>query len=386
MNTNGKRNVKAIEDIFNIFKSHNMMGKYDKESWQDFLNKNNLKQRCLKKSDNGNYSIGYSIKFELNRILEAKFITEKEYRQLIKQYGDDVPEEAVATAIENSAKTDDYSEYVPMKNDAFIEHGDIFKNIDKIVSNKMFFPVYIYGVSGVGKTFNVEQSCANNGRPYFRVQVTKDTTNEDLIGSYALINGNTIWRDGPILKAYRSGGVLLLDEVDLNPSLMILQGVLENKPVYVTQTGELVYPKEGFQVFATGNSKGDGNDYEYVGTSALNKAFLERFDWIIEQKIPAIAIERKIIKKYLAINKIEIEDNLLTDFTKWIDTVRKSFQSGDTSIYISTRRVQSILKGFSLTGDFEIAIRNAMSHYDPEETSAFLNVWKAIYVSPDNKE
>ncbi len=372
-----------ISDAVTYFTNNDMTGTYDKEKWMQFVKScpENIRGRFLKKSDNGVYSLKYCIKSELQRIFEAKFITEKEYNELMKKYSleevkEIVKNKEIPVIVQDAT---DYSEYVPVKNNAFIETGQIFNDIDNIITNKMFFPMYIYGISGIGKTFNVEQSCAKNSRPYFRVQITKDTTNEDLIGSYALINGNTVWRDGPVLKAYRSGGVLLLDEVDLNPSLMILQGVLENKPLYVTQTGELVYPTEGFQVFATGNSKGDGNEYEYVGTSALNKAFLERFDWIVEQKMPAIAIEKRILKKYMSVNKITVPNDLIEYFIKWIDTVRKSYANGDTSIYISTRRVQSIIKGYILTKDMESAISNAMSHYDQEETNAFINVWKAIY-------
>lgn len=399
MNKNGKRNIKSIEKIYKLFKANNMLGEYDYETWKNFIKGNNLWGKfLLKKDENKKCNIRNSIKFELTRIMKDKQITENEYTKFLDEYcGETIeipnlpveisnpvepvkPMESIMTTKEN------YSEYIPEKSDIFVEVGDLFKDIDNIVSNKIFFPMYIYGVSGIGKTFNVEQSCAKNKRPYFRVQITKDTTNEDLIGSYALINGNTVWKDGPVLKAYRSGGILLLDEVDLNPSLMILQGVLENKPVYVTQTGELVYPSEGFQVFATGNSKGDGTEYEYVGTSALNRAFLERFDWIIEQKIPTISSEKRIIKKYISVNKFSIDDNLLEYFYKWIDTVRKSFINGDTTIYISTRRVQSIIKGYVLTKNIEKAIINSMSHYDAEETSAFVNVWKAINGTENENE
>ena len=273
---------------------------------------------------------------------------------------------------------DGYDGYIPESSSSFVETGRNWRLVDKIVSEKRFFPVYIYGISGLGKTFQIEQACAKHHRPFFRVQVTKDSTSEDLVGSYSLIDGNTVWVDGPILKAYRSGGILLLDEIDLNPSLMVLQGVLENKPLYVFQTGELVKPAPGFQVFATGNTKGDGSSYEYVGTTTLNKAFLERFDWIIEQKIPSIKTERRIIERWLKVMNIKMPENLLETFFKFIDIVWKSWQSGDGSIFLSTRRIQSIIKGWTVCESIEYAIELALAHYSDEEAKALVNAWKAI--------
>ena len=208
-----------------------------------------------------------------------------------------------------------YEQYIPKKNDTFVPYGTNYKIIDTIISQKEFFPIYIYGVSGIGKTMQIEQSCALHGRPFFRCQITKDTTNDDLIGSYSLIDGNTVWVDGPVLKAYKSGGVLLLDEIDLNSSLMYLQVVLENKPVYVLQTGDIVYPESGFTVFATGNTKGDGDpDGNFIGTTVLNNAFLERFVAVLEQKVPTISVEKKIIDNFISVENIDIEKSLYQSF------------------------------------------------------------------------
>ena len=273
---------------------------------------------------------------------------------------------------------DDYAAYIPEASDCFVEAGRNWRFIDQIVKEGRFFPMYIYGISGLGKTMQIEQACAKHRRPFFRAQITKDTTSEELVGSYSLINGNTVWVDGPILKAYRSGGILLLDEIDLNPSLMVLQGVLESKPLYVFQTGELVRPAKGFQVFATGNTKGDGSSFEYVGTTSLNKAFLERFDWIVEQKIPSIAAERKIVGKWLKVNSIEVPESSLDCLFKFIEIVWRSFQSGDSAIFLSSRRIQSIIKGWTICGRFEDAIAMALAHYPDEESKALVNVWKAV--------
>lgn len=281
-------------------------------------------------------------------------------------------------AVPPKLEAEGWDGYIPEVANAFVETGRNWRLIDKIVNERRFFPVYIYGISGLGKTMQVEQACAKHQRPFFRVQITKDSTSEDLVGSYSLIDGNTVWVDGPILKAYRSGGILLLDEIDLNPSLMVLQGVLENKPLYVFQTGELVRPEPGFQVFATGNTKGDGSSFEYVGTMTLNKAFLERFDWIIEQKIPSIKVERKIVDKWLGVNNINLEPELLETLFKFIDIVWKSWQSGDATIFLSTRRIQSIIKGYTVCESMEDAIALALAHYPEEEAKALVNVWKAI--------
>lgn len=283
-----------------------------------------------------------------------------------------------STPMPPKLEDENYAAYIPEISDCFVEAGRNWRFIDQIVKEGRFFPMYVYGISGLGKTMQIEQACAKHRRPFFRVQITKDTTSEELVGSYSLINGNTVWVDGPILKAYRSGGILLLDEIDLNPSLMVLQGVLESKPLYVFQTGELVRPAKGFQVFATGNTKGDGSSFEYVGTTSLNKAFLERFDWIIEQKIPSIAAERKIIGKWLKVNSIEVPESSLDCLFKFIEIVWRSFQSGDSAIFLSSRRIQSIIKGWTICGRFEDAIAMALAHYPDEESKALVNVWKAV--------
>ena len=283
-----------------------------------------------------------------------------------------------STPMPPKLEDDDYAAYIPEASNCFVEAGRNWRFIDQIVKEGRFFPMYIYGISGLGKTMQIEQACAKHRRPFFRAQITKDTTSEELVGSYSLINGNTVWVDGPILKAYRSGGILLLDEIDLNPSLMVLQGVLESKPLYVFQTGELVRPAKGFQVFATGNTKGDGSSFEYVGTTSLNKAFLERFDWIVEQKIPSIAAERKIVGKWLKVNSIDVPESSLDCLFKFIEIVWRSFQSGDSAIFLSSRRIQSIIKGWTICGRFEDAIAMALAHYPDEESKALVNVWKAV--------
>lgn len=319
--------------------------------------------------------------FDIKKSLDMSLVHEQ-YKEKKEEEQRDVDEvienvntEKPLEIIDNST---DYDMYIPEQNEKFVSHGTNYNLINAVVSAYDFLPMYIYGISGVGKTMQIEQSCAINRRPFFRCQITKDTTNEDLIGSYSLINGNTIWSDGPVLKAYRSGGILLLDEIDLNPSLMILQVVLEDKPIYVQQTGELVKPKKGFNVFATGNTKGDGGDGRYIGTSVLNDAFLERFVTIIEQKLPSIAVEKKIINRYMEVENITLDERMYDNFIRWIDTVRETFQSENTDIYISSRRIQYILKMYKMTGNFQKSMQVVLARYPDSDADAFMKVWKAI--------
>ena len=345
---------------------------YTLEEWQPIAD--GFKGRTInawKSSPNGQPSIKNCVEGHLLRYIAKGKTTQSEAERILNAVFPD-------TAIPPKLEDEGWDGYIPEVANTFVETGRNWRLIDKIVKERRFFPVYIYGISGLGKTMQVEQACAKHSRPFFRVQVTKDSTSEDLVGSYSLINGNTVWVDGPILKAYRSGGILLLDEIDLNPSLMILQGVLENKPLYVFQTGELVKPAPGFQVFATGNTKGDGSSFEYVGTMTLNKAFLERFDWIIEQKIPSIKVERKIVDKWLQVNDIVLESSILEALFKFIDIVWKSWQNGDATIFLSTRRIQSIIKGYMVCESIEDAISLALAHYPEEESKALVNVWRAI--------
>lgn len=283
------------------------------------------------------------------------------------------------------SKETDYIQYIPNKNANFVPYGTNFTLIKNVVKSNTFFPIYIWGVSGLGKTFMVEQACAMYKRPLFRVQVTRDTTNEDLIGSFSLINGNTVWVDGPVLMAYKSGGVLLLDEVDLNPSLMSLQVVLENKPVYVSQTGELIYPNEGFTVFATGNTKGDGGDSRFVGTSVLNDAFLERFVTIVEQTIPNIETESKMISKYCENEGIALDEKMKETLLLWIEKARKLYKEDNISAYISSRRVQYILKTYKVTGNFNKSVELVVARYNEEEAVALYNAFKSVAPSEETE-
>ena len=295
----------------------------------------------------------------------------------IKDYNDSLKEETVEKPVVEEKK-EDYQEYIPFSDKNYVEVGDNFKVISKIVAQNEFYPTYIYGIPGLGKTSMVEQACAKHKRPFFRTQISKETIDEDLIGSYRLKDGNTIWQDGPVIKAYRCGGVLLLDEFDLNPHLMILQGILEGKPFYIKQTGEVVSPKEGFTIFATGNSKGLG-ETDFVGTMSLNEAQRDRFAIYLEQDIMSIAMERKIADRYIANENMVIDAKLKETIFHWIEITRNAFKEDKIKQYISTRRVYFLFKTINFINDPNKAMKQVLSCYDDESKEALLMLWKACF-------
>lgn len=271
--------------------------------------------------------------------------------------------------------------YIPGTDPDFVPYGKNYDMVKTIVSSGEFFPCYIYGISGVGKTSSIEHVCSVLKKPFFRVQITPETIDEDLIGSMKLVNGDTVWQDGPIIKAYRCGGVVVLDECDLNSSLMILQPILEKKPFYIKQTGELVEPKDGFTVFATGNTKGDGNDPRYIGTTTLNDAFLERFAITLEQTFMPISEETKIAKRFCRNNGVNISAALLKELMKLVDISRQTYVNNhNEGVYISTRRINFILKAYKMTQDMETALDMTLARYSDTEREALKMIWKSVHV------
>lgn len=270
--------------------------------------------------------------------------------------------------------------YVPFADENFVPTGTNYDLIHRIIESGQFFPCYIYGLSGVGKTASIEHACAVLNRPFFRVQITQETIDEDLIGSMKLVNGDTVWQDGPVIKAYRTGGVVVLDEVDLNSALMILQPILEKKPFYIKQTGELVHPASGFQVFATGNTKGTGQDARYIGTTTLNEAFLERFAITIEQTFLSINQEKKVAKLYMKRNNIEIPSNIFNELFKMIDIVRQNFlNQNQEGVYLSTRRIRFIIKAYKMLGDMNRALDLTLARYADSDREAIGMIWNSVH-------
>jgi len=268
--------------------------------------------------------------------------------------------------------------YVPDTDPTFVpwgSHGDI----KKIVRSNMFFPVYIAGYSGNGKTIMVEQICASCKREYVRVQITPESDEDDLVGGFRLIGGETVFAKGPVIKAMEAGAILLIDELDrATNKIMCLQGVLEGKPVLIKKTGEVIRPRPGFNVIATANTKGRGtDDGRYVAAQIIDDAFLERFAIAIDQPFPTRAIEMKIVERHM--EKFDCVDQDFADkLTIWAEVIRRTFSDGGVDEVISTRRLCHITQTYSIFRDRVKAISLCIARFDAETTEAFTDLYTKI--------
>ena len=267
---------------------------------------------------------------------------------------------------------------VPTKDPLYVPFGH-FSDVHSIIKSGRYYPVFITGLSGNGKTFMVEQACAKAKREFFRVNITVETDEDDLLGHYALIDGNTVWQDGPVVKAMEQGAILLLDEIDLASSkIMCLQPVLEGKGVYLKKVNRFVRPAVGFNVLATANTKGKGSeDGRFIGTNILNEAFLERFPITIEQEYPSVAVEKKILDKVF--NSLDL---VVGDFseklTMWADIIRKTFFEGGIDEIIATRRLVHIAEAFSIFGERKKAIEMCINRFDEDTKVSFLDLYSKV--------
>jgi len=268
--------------------------------------------------------------------------------------------------------------FVPDRNETYVPFG-FYNDMRDIIKSRIFYPIYITGLSGNGKTMMIEQVCAALKRELIRVNITKRTDESDLIGSYELVDGNTIRREGPVITAMRRGAVLLLDECDLGTEdILCLQPILEGKPYFDKKTGEVVHPAAGFNVIATANTKGKGSDDgRFIGTNLLNEAFLERFAVTVEQEYPPAATERKILEKNFA--ALGIDDNVFIDrLITWAEVIRKSFADGAVDEVISTRRLVHITKAFSIFNNRLKAIEMCLNRFDTDTKTAFLDLYTKV--------
>ena len=254
-----------------------------------------------------------------------------------------------------------------------------FHDVVKMIKSQMFYPVYVSGLSGNGKTFMVEQACSKLNREFIRVQINPETDEDDLLGGFRLINGETVFSKGPVLKAMENGAILLLDEIDrATNKIMCLQGILEGKPVLVKKTGETITPAPGFNVIATANTKGKGSeDGRFTAASIIDEAFLERFTVAIDQKFPSPSIETKILNNHMT--KFGAED---TDFVEklitWADIIRKTFYDDGVDEVISTRRLCHIAQTFSIFKNRAKAIDLCIARFDDDTKSAFLDLYSKV--------
>ena len=267
---------------------------------------------------------------------------------------------------------------IPAKDSDFVAWGH-FDDVTTIIKSGAFYPTFVTGLSGNGKTTMIMQACAKVNRECYRVNVTSQTDEDDLLGGFRLVNGETVWYDGPVIQAMKNGAVLLLDEIDLGASpLMCLQPVLEGKGIFLKKINQFVEPAPGFQVFATANTKGKGDDTgAFAHTGILNEAFLDRFPVTMEQAYASNGIEKRILLRKMKTLGVEDKD-FAGNLVKWADAIRKTFMEGGISEIITTRRLLSITQAFSIFNDKAKSISMAISRFDEETKHDFLKLYEKI--------
>ena len=279
----------------------------------------------------------------------------------------------------SNVQTDlDTTNLVPVTYKNYVPFGN-FDDVLEIVKSMRFFPVFVSGHSGNGKTMSIEQACAKAKRKFVCISMTPETDESDLLGNYVLIDGNMEWRDGPVTTAARQGAVLCIDEIDYGAqNLSSLQRVLEGKPFMLKKKGELITPAPGFTVFATANTKGKGSeDGRYMFTNVLNEAFLERFRTTMEQEFPPVKTERKIIEKELA-SAGRPDDEFAEKLVTWADVIRKTFADGGCDEVISTRRLVHIVETYGIFGDKIKAITLCLNRFDEDTKASFIDLYTKV--------
>ena len=272
---------------------------------------------------------------------------------------------------------DDSDVSIPVKYPDYVPFG-FFKDLRNVIKSGLFYPVFITGLSGNGKTLMVEQVCAELQRECIRVNISIETDESDLLGGPTLVNGNVVNRDGPVITAMKRGAILLIDEVDRGSNkLMCLQGILEGKPYYNKKNGEMVYPKDGFSIIATANTKGRGSEEGRYLSQILDDAFLERFPITVEQEYPDVKTEKKILTPLIN------DKDFVEKLTQWADIVRQSFDQGAVDEIISTRRLVHIAKAFKIFDDRMKAIELCVARFDADTKMAFLDLYSKVDAKVD---
>ena len=274
--------------------------------------------------------------------------------------------------------TEPQESYVPEKFEGYVPWGN-FNTVKEVIKSGIFYPMFITGLSGNGKTLMVSEVCSRLKREYVRANITVETDEDDLIGGFRLLNGETVWHDGPVVTAMKRGALLLLDEIDLaSNKIMCLQPILEGSSIYLKKIGKWVHPTPGFNVIATANTKGQGSDDgRFIGTNVMNESFLERFPVTIEQSYPTNKIEEKILVNELAKHD-KVEGEFVGNLVKWADVIRKTFYEGGVDEIISTRRLVHIVNAFSIFDDKLKAISMCISRFDTETKESFLDLYSKV--------
>jgi hypothetical protein len=310
----------------------------------------------------------------------------KDYKQGIGKWNLTVQEKLEKTYQAPAAAPAIEQNLVPSKDDNYVPFGN-FTDVKKIIQSGIFYPTFITGLSGNGKTFSVEQACAALNRELIRVNITIETDEDDLIGGFRLVDGNTVWHNGPVVEALERGAVLLLDEVDLaSNKILCLQSVLEGKGIFLKKTGRYVQPAKGFNIIATANTKGKGSDDgRFIGTNVLNEAFLERFALTFEQEYPTPATETKILLR-VAASLGKHDEEFCTNLANWADIIRKTFKDGGIDEVISTRRLVHIIRAYAIWDNRMKAIKVCVNRFDEETKQSFVELYDKIDADVNTEE
>jgi len=302
----------------------------------------------------------------------------KQYKQGIGKWDLTIQEKLEITYNAPSASPAIAENLVPSKDPNFVPFGN-FPDVKKIIQSGIFYPTFITGLSGNGKTLGIEQACAALKRELIRVNITIETDEDDLIGGFRLVNGETVWHNGPVIEALERGAILLLDEVDLaSNKILCLQSVLEGKGLFLKKTGRYVERRPGFNIFATANTKGKGSeDGRFIGTNVLNEAFLERFPVTFEQAYPSVKTEFKILQGLAATLNIK-DDEFCQRLVDWGDIIRKTFYDGGIEEIISTRRLVHIIRAYAIFKNKAKAIEVCVNRFDDETKQAFMELYDKV--------
>ena len=300
----------------------------------------------------------------------------KNVKQKVSKKSEVVTPDVVTKQISVSQSVAD--NLIPSKEQTFVPFGN-YKDIKNIVKSKIFYPTFITGLSGNGKTLNIVQSCAELKRELIRVNITIETDEDDLLGGFRLQDGETVWHDGPVVDAMKRGALLLLDEIDLaSNKIMCLQPILEGNGVFLKKIGQFVEPQDGFNIIATANTKGKGSDDgRFIGTNILNEAFLERFPVTFEQEYPSAKIEQKILDNVMS--HYNLKDSEFTgNLVKWADVIRRTFYDGGIDEIIATRRLVHIINAFAIFGNKLKAVEVCVNRFDNDTKNSFLDLYTKV--------
>ncbi len=379
-----KREVESKALIESLAASDNQSGIFSRKEIMDTaVNLGLAKQGSAVGYVVGNYAVGQN-KFQIPTNGEESFgIKTAANTNVAKpleviQTNTDTVETSAAKILTQAKLAVEIDNLIPEKDDTYVPFG-FYSDLVKILKSEMFYPAFVCGLSGNGKTMMVEQVCARLKREAIRVNISIETDEDDLIGGNTLVDGNVVYREGPVLTAMKRGAVLILDEIDRGSNkLMCLQAILEGKPYFNKKSGEVVHPASGFNVIATANTKGRGSDDgKFMGAQILDEAFLERFAITVEQEYPSNAQEKKIV-----LNKMEVancvDEEFATNLVNWAEVIRKTFYEGAIDELVSTRRLEHIVKAYAMFGDRLKAIQLCVNRFDTETKSAFVDLYTKV--------